>query len=117
MGDITMLYKSILLYFCLFLFFAVQDNSFAQTKYEKATFAGGCFWCMEKPFERLTGVKSVISGYAGGSISNPTYEQVSSGQTKYVEAIQVTYNPALVSYENLLSIYWHQIDPTDTGGQ
>ena len=82
-----------------------------------ATFAGGCFWCMEPPFEKLRGVKSVISGYAGGKIENPSYEQVSSGKTKHVEAVQVTFDPALISYQKLLSVFWKQINPTDSGGQ
>jgi peptide methionine sulfoxide reductase msrA/msrB len=112
-----MLYKSILLYFCLFLFFAVQDNSFAQTKYEKATFAGGCFWCMEHPFEKIEGVLEVIAGYAGGHKLNPTYKEVSSGETGHVEAVQITYDPSKISYAQLLDIFWKQIDPTDPNGQ
>lgn len=84
---------------------------------EKATFAGGCFWCMEPPFEDLPGVKSVISGYAGGKIKNPTYEQVSSGNTKHVEAVQITYDPKKISYKKLLEIFWVNINPTDAGGQ
>lgn len=81
-----------------------------------ATFAGGCFWCMVPPFENLEGVSSVVSGYAGGSMENPTYEQVSSGATRHVEAVQITYDPALISYDQLLDVYWRQIDPTDAGG-
>jgi peptide methionine sulfoxide reductase msrA/msrB len=81
-----------------------------------ATFAGGCFWCMEPPFEKLPGVSSVVSGYAGGPEANPTYEQVSSGMTGHVEAVQVTYDPAQVTYERLLDVFWRQIDPTDDGG-
>lgn len=84
---------------------------------EKATFAGGCFWCMVPPFEKLDGVKEVLSGYTGGFKENPSYEEVSSGRTGHVEAIQVTYNPALISYERLLDVFWRQIDPTDAGGQ
>ena len=95
----------------------IMNSVLAKPSYKTATFAGGCFWCMEAPFEQLAGVKSVIAGYAGGSIPNPSYEQVSSGKTKYVEAIQITYDPSLVSYEQLLDIYWLQIDPTDAGGQ
>lgn len=82
-----------------------------------ATFAGGCFWCMEKPFEKIDGVSAVISGYAGGEIDNPTYKQVSSGNTKYAEAVQVHFNPARVDYKDLLAIFWRQIDATDAGGQ
>jgi len=82
-----------------------------------ATFAGGCFWCMEGPFEALDGVGSVISGYTDGQVSNPTYEQVSSGTTGHAEAVQITYDPSTVSYEQLLETFWRQIDPTDPGGQ
>jgi peptide methionine sulfoxide reductase msrA/msrB len=82
-----------------------------------ATFAGGCFWCMEPPFEKTPGVEAVVSGYAGGTEENPTYEQVSSGATGHVEAVQVTFDPAVVDYPRLLEIFWRQIDPTDDGGQ
>ncbi len=82
-----------------------------------ATFAGGCFWCMEKPFEKIDGVSAVISGYAGGEILNPTYKQVSSGKTKYAEAVQVHFDPNKVGYDDLLAIFWRQIDATDAGGQ
>ena len=82
-----------------------------------AVFAGGCFWCMEPPFEKLDGVVSVVSGYTGGPEKNPTYEQVSSGRTGHLEAIQVTYDPARLSYASLLDVFWRQIDPTDDGGQ
>ncbi len=85
--------------------------------YSKATFAGGCFWCMEAPFEALDGVKKVVSGYTGGSIVNPIYRQVSSGMTGHVEAVQVSFDPILVEYETLLKIFWQNIDPTDAGGQ
>ena len=83
----------------------------------KATFAGGCFWCMEPPFEKLEGVVSVTSGYAGGPETNPSYHDVASGRTGHVEAIQVVYDPNQVSYAQLLDIFWRQIDPTDAGGQ
>ncbi len=92
-------------------------DSFAQNKLEKATFAGGCFWCMEPPFEQLNGVKEVISGYTGGFKKNPTYEEVSYGKTGHMEAIQVTYDPSIITYEKLLDVFWMQIDPTDTNGQ
>jgi peptide methionine sulfoxide reductase msrA/msrB len=84
---------------------------------EKATFAGGCFWCMVPPFEKLGGVKDVVSGYTGGYKDNPTYEEVSSGKTGHVEAIEVTFDPSKVTYEKLLDLFWRQIDPTDSGGQ
>ena len=84
--------------------------------YEKATFAAGCFWCMESPFEKLDGVSSVISGYISGHVENPTYEQVSSGTTGHTEAVQVTYDPETISYQGLLDVFWRQFDPTDGGG-
>ncbi len=86
-------------------------------KHKQATFAGGCFWCMEPPFERLDGVISVVSGYAGGDEADPTYEEVSAGRTGHLEAVQVTFDPATVGYEDLLRVFWRQIDPTDAGGQ
>ena len=82
-----------------------------------ATFAGGCFWCMEPPFEKLDGVISVVSGYTGGAQKNPTYEQVSAGKTGHAESVQVRYDPSKIRYEDLLDVYWRQIDPTDGGGQ
>ena len=78
----------------------------------KATFAGGCFWCMEPPFKTLNGVISVTSGYTGGHKANPTYEEVSAGGTRHAEAVQIIFNPSLISYQQLLDIYWHNIDPT-----
>lgn len=84
---------------------------------EKATFAGGCFWCMEHPFDAVDGVEKVLSGYSGGEEIDPTYEQVSSGQTSHLEAVQVVYDPQQVSYQQLLDFFWRQIDPTDEGGQ
>jgi methionine-S-sulfoxide reductase len=91
--------------------------SFGVFALEKATFAGGCFWCMEKPFEDLKGVKSVISGFSGGDIKNPSYDLVSSGKTKHIEVVQVTYDPKLISYNDLLKVFWGNIIPTDKGGQ
>ncbi|MDQ6984434.1 MAG: peptide-methionine (S)-S-oxide reductase MsrA, partial [Ghiorsea sp.] len=82
---------------------------------EKAIFAGGCFWCMEKPFEKLSGVSSVVSGYSTGKTSNPTYRNYMSGG--HLEVVEITYNPKKVSYEKLLAVFWHQINPTDAGGQ
>jgi peptide methionine sulfoxide reductase msrA/msrB len=86
-------------------------------KLEKATFAGGCFWCMEPPFEKLEGVEKVTSGYSGGHVENPTYEQVTTGKTGHAEAVQISYDPAKISYEQLLEVFWRNIDPTDSGGQ
>ena len=84
---------------------------------EKATFAGGCFWCMVKPFDRYDGVLSVISGYTGGTKENPTYEEVCSETTGHYEAVEITFQPEVISYRELLDIFWMQIDPTDPGGQ
>jgi peptide methionine sulfoxide reductase msrA/msrB len=89
----------------------------ADAKYETATFAGGCFWCVESAFEGIPGVISVVSGYTGGSKVNPTYEEVSSGTTGHAEAVQVTYDSKKVTYRQLLDVFWKQIDPTDRGGQ
>ncbi|NJM66958.1 MAG: peptide-methionine (S)-S-oxide reductase MsrA [Acaryochloris sp. RU_4_1] len=83
----------------------------------KATFAGGCFWCMEKPFDALEGVVSTTSGYTGGTKANPTYKAVSSGKTGHAESVQVEYDPSQVSYEQLLAVFWHNVDPLDAGGQ
>jgi len=82
-----------------------------------ATFAGGCFWCTESDFEKVPGVLKVISGYTGGRKENPTYEEVSSGRTGHLEAVQVHYDPEKVTYEQLLEVFWRHIDPTDAGGQ
>jgi peptide methionine sulfoxide reductase msrA/msrB len=84
---------------------------------EKATFAGGCFWCMVSPFEELPGIIDVISGYTGGHKENPTYEEVCSNQTGHYEAVQITYDPEVFPYKRLLQLYWQQIDPTDPEGQ
>ncbi|WP_047795280.1 peptide-methionine (S)-S-oxide reductase MsrA [Exiguobacterium sp. JLM-2] len=84
---------------------------------EKATFAGGCFWCMVTPFEELPGIEGIVSGYMGGQVDNPTYEQVKTGTTGHLEVVQITFDPALFSYERLLELYWIQTDPTDDGGQ
>lgn len=89
----------------------------AEEKMATAVFAGGCFWCMESPFEKVSGVKEVISGYTGGKKENPTYEEVSSGTTGHLEAVQVIYDPKKISYSQLLDIFWRQIDPTDPDGQ
>ena len=83
----------------------------------RATFAGGCFWCMEPPFDKLEGVVSTTSGYAGGIVENPTYEQVASGGTGHAEVVQVAFDPGKVSYERLLEVFWRNVDPLDKGGQ
>lgn len=86
-------------------------------QWEKATFAGGCFWCMVSPFDEQPGIVEVISGYTGGHTEHPTYEEVCSDLTGHYEAVQITFNPGIFSYEKLLDLYWQQIDPTDAGGQ
>jgi methionine-S-sulfoxide reductase len=84
---------------------------------KKAYFAGGCFWCVEEAFEKTTGVIKAISGYTGGHVKNPTYEQVTYKETGHFEAVEVTYDPSKVSYEDLLKIFWRNIDPFDAEGQ
>lgn len=86
-------------------------------KYKLATFAGGCFWCMVEPFDERPGIISVISGYTGGDLENPTYEEVASNTTGHVEAVQITYDPEVMPYNKLVETFWQQIDPTDAGGQ
>ncbi len=90
---------------------AMKDNP-AEKELSIATFAGGCFWCMESPFDRLPGVKETIVGYAGGHVGKPTYEEVSSGKTGHAEAVQVYFDPQEISYEELLDVFWRNIDPT-----
>lgn len=92
-----------------------QTNQFTGMKL--ATLAGGCFWCMVPPFENLPGVVQVIAGYTGGSKADPSYREVCGGGTGHFEAVQITYDPRIISYEQLLEVFWRQIDPTDAGGQ
>jgi methionine-S-sulfoxide reductase len=89
----------------------------AEAKLEKATFAGGCFWCMEPPFDKLDGVISTTVGYAGGQEKDPTYKEVSSGKTGHAEAIEIVYDPSRVTYAELLDVFWRNIDPTQVDGQ
>lgn len=89
---------------------AASDNA-TRTDLAKATFAGGCFWCMEPPFDKLDGVISTISGYTGGTTKNPTYEEVSAGTTGHAESVEVTYDPKKITYAKLLDVFWHNIDP------
>ena len=112
------------LYFLLtgfFLVFAITTQAVpantqaASLNQQKATFAGGCFWCMEKPFEKVEGVLSVTSGYTGGRSENPTYGNYGAGG--HIEAVEIAYDPGRVTFEQLLDIFWRQIDPTDAGGQ
>lgn len=83
-----------------------------EQKTELATFAGGCFWCMEHPFDKLNGVLGVQVGYTGGKTLNPTYEEVCTGKTGHTEAVQITFDPSKISYQTLLDVFWHNIDPT-----
>ena len=118
--------KKIILYFlfCSSLF-TIQSSLFAgelkittnNSKYKKAYFAGGCFWCMEEAFDKTDGVVKSISGYSGGHIKNPKYEDVIYRDTGHVEAIEITYDPKKISYENLLRLFWKNIDPFDKYGQ
>ena len=89
----------------------------AATSGDLATLAGGCFWCVESPFEGLRGVHAVVSGYTGGAEKNPTYKQVSAGLTGHTEAVQISFDPEIISYEQLLDVFWRTFDPTDGGGQ
>jgi peptide-methionine (S)-S-oxide reductase len=88
-----------------------------ESKLELATFAGGCFWCMVKPFDEQPGIHKVLSGYTGGHVESPTYQQVCSETTGHFEAVQITFDPEIYSYEQLLELFWQQIDPTDPWGQ
>ncbi|EUJ46078.1 methionine sulfoxide reductase A [Listeria riparia FSL S10-1204] len=84
---------------------------------EKAIFAGGCFWCMIKPFDTQPGIESVVAGYTGGHTENPTYEEVCSEKTGHTEAVEITFDPEVFPYDKLVDVYWQQTDPTDAGGQ
>lgn len=99
------------------ILFSTQTTALADDSLETATFAGGCFWCMEPPYDKLEGVVSTTSGYMGGHQKDPTYQQVSSGRSGHTEVVQVLYNPELVSYEKLLQIFWRNIDPTTADRQ
>jgi len=88
-----------------------------ESQQNKATFAGGCFWCMEEAFEKIEGVASVVSGYTGGQVENPTYEQVSAGGTGHTESIEVTFDPSKVTYKRLLEVFWRNVDPTTPNAQ
>jgi hypothetical protein len=87
------------------------NQAAAKKETARAIFAGGCFWCMEPPFEKIDGVSSVVSGYTDGRTRNPTYEQVSAGVTGHTEAVEIVYDPAKVTYEKLLDVFWRNIDP------
>lgn len=89
----------------------------AEAPQNRAIFAGGCFWCMHAEFEKLPGVTKVVSGYTGGTVDNPTYEQVSTGRTGHIEAVEITFDPQKVTYEKLLDVFWENVDPLDPDGQ
>jgi methionine-S-sulfoxide reductase len=95
----------------------VEQNMVNTENLQRATLAGGCFWCMEPPYDNLDGVVSTIVGYIGGSVQNPTYEQVSTGNTGHLEAVQITFDSTQLSFEELLEVFWKNIDPTDPYGQ
>lgn len=103
--------------FALLLLAGVHAGHAAAQTTGTAIFAGGCFWCVEADFDRVPGVVGTVSGYTGGTVENPTYEQVTAGGTGHREAVLVRYDPARVSYEDLLTVFWHSVDPTDPGGQ
>ena len=84
---------------------------------QTATYAGGCFWCVESDFDQIPGVVKTVSGYTGGSLDNPNYKQVSAGGTGHLEAVEITFDPSQVTYDELLTAFWHSVDPTDAGGQ
>lgn len=110
--------RLLLLSYALSLFLSVSLASGEQgLVVERATFAGGCFWCMEAPFEELNGAISVVSGYTGGSAENANYESIGKGTTQHREAIQITFDPSKISYEEILASFWQNIDPFDSGGQ
>jgi peptide methionine sulfoxide reductase msrA/msrB len=96
---------------------AVDDPAQPGPKLEQATFAAGCFWCVEAAFDKVPGVVETLSGYTGGRVPSPTYKQVSAGGTGHAESLQVTFDPQKVSYERLLEVYWRNVDPVDAGGQ
>jgi len=109
------IYRSILI--CLIFISCFHNTVATAAPVEKATFAGGCFWCMEQTFDALPGVLSVMPGYTGGTKLYPTYKEVSAGGTGHTEAVQISYDPAKISYEKLLQVFWHNIDPTVTDRQ
>ena len=102
---------------CMILVNVPLADTPAATPSAKAYFAGGCFWCMEEAFEKVEGVVSVLSGYMGGTVANPTYEEVSAGRTGHAESVEVTYDPTRVNYQKLLDAFWHNVDPLTPNAQ
>ena len=120
MNAMKNIYKLLILSISVFatgIAYSVETDEIVQNNQAVATFAGGCFWCMEPPFDKLEGVISTTSGYTGGHKKNPTYKEVSSGGTGHAEAVQVIYDPDKVSYQKLLEVFWHNIDPTTPNRQ
>ncbi|MEO0391499.1 MAG: peptide-methionine (S)-S-oxide reductase MsrA [Pseudomonadota bacterium] len=109
--------KPLALAFCIALGLVAQAKTAKAQATDTLTLAGGCFWCIEADFEKVKGVKEVVSGYTGGTVDNPTYKQVVRGGTGHYEAVQVTFDPAVVSADTLLSLFFRSVDPTDEGGQ
>jgi peptide-methionine (S)-S-oxide reductase len=111
----------VFLFFGTALFVSAQQPAFDFSDLDNdqaaAVFAGGCFWCMEPPYDKMDGVLQTISGYTGGTVANPTYRQVTRGNTGHYEAVLIVYDPAVVTYEELLEVFWVNIDPLDAGGQ
>lgn len=99
------------------VFFGVPGHPAQAGDLKTAVFAGGCFWCVESDFDRIPGVVKTVSGYTGGTTTNPTYKQVTAGGTGHYEAVEITFDPDKVNYEALLTAFWHSVDPTDAGGQ
>ncbi len=108
---------AVVLLFCNLAFAMDSKSTITQKHPAIAIFAGGCFWCMQPPYNKLPGVIKTVAGYTGGNVVNPTYKQVSSGKTGHYEAVAVYYDPHKVSYQKLLNVFWKNIDPTDAGGQ
>ena len=102
---------------CMILANVPLADTPAATPSGKAYFAGGCFWCMEEAFEKVEGVVSVVSGYMGGTVANPTYEEVSAGRTGHAESVEVSYDPTKVTYQKLLDAFWHNVDPLTPNAQ
>lgn len=114
----TMVKRAVMIVWALSIIIFFADSSvFSQVLTERAAFAGGCFWCMEATFEETEGVIEAVSGYTGGETIDPSYEEVSAGKTGHYEAVEVEFNPTIISYAELLKVFWQNINPTDSSGQ